>query len=151
MGSDRVGAPATVDSHRPGAFEMAAFELGRSVAPASAWSQARSQSLNSQSLNPQSVLRRFRQPVPARVAIESGRPVRVTTDRRGSGEGRVVSSAGPWRSSGHWWNTEKIACGHAEPGVWDHEEWDVALADGGVYRLFQDCTDGGWFLEAIAD
>src|SRR3954454_15755901 len=26
MGSDRVGAPALVDSYRPGAFSMAAFE-----------------------------------------------------------------------------------------------------------------------------
>ena len=34
---------------------------------------------------------------------------------------------------------------------WDHEEWDVAMADGAVYRVFRECGTGGWFLEAIVD
>jgi protein ImuB len=50
------------------------------------------------------VLRRFRSPIPARVAVEGDRPVRVTTDRRGFGGGRVEVCAGPWRSSGEWWH-----------------------------------------------
>lgn len=105
-----------------------------------------------QSLNPQSVLRRFRQPVPVRVTIEEeeGRPVRIAADRRGFGDGRVVSSAGPWRSSGEWWSAPVKESGHpTQP--WDHEEWDVAMADGAVYRVFRECSTGGWFLEAIVD
>src|SRR5207244_2408061 len=50
-----------------------------------------------------SALRRCRQPVPARVAIADGRPIRVTTDRRGFAGGVVVHCAGPWRTSGDWW------------------------------------------------
>src|SRR4030095_7402525 len=38
-------------------------------------------------------LRRFRLPVPARVHVENGKPVRVTTDRRGLTGGRVESCA----------------------------------------------------------
>ncbi len=191
LGADRIGAPSAVDSYRPGAFGMGAFNPGSHLSftgagappPArtdadalttathgrgSAWPQALLSStgsgqripnsqflipnfLNPQSLNPQSVLRRFRQPVPVRVTIEEeeGRPVRIAADRRGFGDGRVVSSAGPWRSSGEWWS----ACGHAEPRTqpWDHEEWDVAMADGAVYRVLRECSTGGWFLEAIVD
>ena len=50
-----------------------------------------------------SALRRCRQPVPARVAVADGRPVRVTTDRRGFTGGAVTHCAGPWRTSGEWW------------------------------------------------
>ena len=42
-----------------------------------------------------SALRRCRQPVPARVAVADGRPVRVTTDRRGFAGGAVTHCAGP--------------------------------------------------------
>jgi hypothetical protein len=34
---------------------------------------------------------------------------------------------------------------------WDHDEWDVALTDGAVYRIFQDRDSGGWFIEAVFD
>jgi hypothetical protein len=34
---------------------------------------------------------------------------------------------------------------------WNREEWDAALGDGGVYRIFRDCGTGGWFIDAIVD
>jgi len=34
---------------------------------------------------------------------------------------------------------------------WDRDEWDVALSDGAVYRIFQDRATGGWFIDAIVD
>ena len=48
-------------------------------------------------------LRRFRRPVPARVSVEQGCPARVVLDRRGLTGGRVTRCAGPWRTSGGWW------------------------------------------------
>ena len=42
-------------------------------------------------------LRRFRHPVPARVRVADGKPVRVTIDRRGFSGGGVAGCAGPWR------------------------------------------------------
>jgi len=34
---------------------------------------------------------------------------------------------------------------------WSREEWDVALADGAMYRIFRDEDTGGWFIDAIVD
>jgi|GEM_PF-682680 len=51
-------------------------------------------------------LRRFRLPVPVRVRVEDGRPVRLTTDRHGLTGGPIVQAAGPWRTSGAWWAAE---------------------------------------------
>jgi len=56
-----------------------------------------------------------------------------------------VQSAGPWRTSGEWWNDG--AAGRA----WDRDEWDVAIADGTVYRLYVERDIGQWFLEGIVD
>jgi hypothetical protein len=111
-----------------------------------------------------SALRRCRQPVPARAAVDgSGRPVRITTDRRGFAGGTVISAAGPWRTSGEWWvrlrddvasarqaclavaQTDQVSEG------WDRDEWDVALSDGVMYRVFRDRVTEGWFIDAVVD
>jgi protein ImuB len=150
MGQDRFGVPVAVDTARPGAFAMAPFatdhegrnrrdrkERGENVSLGSSQSPVPSpQSLLS-------ALRRCRQPVPARVAVADGRPVRVTTDRRGFTGGAVTHCAGPWRTSGEWW---------AEgAGPWNRDEWDVSLSDGAVYRVFRDRDADRWFIDAIVD
>jgi protein ImuB len=126
-----------------------------------------------------SALRRCRQPVPARVAVADGRPVRVTTDRRGFTGGAVLHAAGPWRTSGEWWTSrssgsrgsgglvESGETGHAggssalsapsavsapaHAARWNRDEWDVSLGDGAIYRIFQDRETEGWFIDAIVD
>jgi protein ImuB len=162
MGHDRIGAPATVDSHRPGAFAMKPFSVA-SLAPPSTLASAPIAALVSS-------LRRCRHPVPARVAAAHGRPLRVTTDRRGFAGGDVIAAAGPWRTSGEWWAEARAgrAGGAGQPGAdqsavkgesvglpapapWDRDEWDVALGDGGVYRIFRDRVTDGWFIEGIVD
>jgi hypothetical protein len=226
MGQDRIGAPAQVDSYRPGVFEMKPFAIDHELQPPSSQRSRSSQkslhpkdSANS-AANLTTALRRCRQPVPARVAVGSdGRPVRVTTDRRGFAGGGVTACVGPWRTSGEWWETgqgkaggagaaggagragraggagkteqtrshtaclaearpqsrasEDAAClaeartrnqtneggaclaearrrSHASEG-WDRDEWDVALNDGAVYRIFRDRSTEAWFVEAIVD
>jgi protein ImuB len=180
MGQDRFGAPALVDSYRPGAFEMRAFAIDHESNRRARGEreenvlQPTSPQPPATSPQPATALRRCRQPVPARVAVEHGAPVRVTTDRRGFAGGTVVQRAGPWRTSGEWWS----ACGHASgrerearsareasasgggapreskecrEGYWNRDEWDVALSDGAVYRIFQDRDTEGWFIDAIVD
>jgi len=79
------------------------------------------------------------------IVDDAGRPVRVTSDRRGFAGGAVVHVAGPWRVSGAWWG------GAAAESPWDHAEWDVALNDGAVYRIYQDRLTDRWFMTAIVD
>ena len=92
------------------------------------------------------MLRRFRVPVAARVRVQKGRPVRILAPRVSGGE--VVHWAGPWRTSGQWWTDASVAPA-ASP--WDRDEWDVSLADGGVYRIFHDRRVDRWFLAGMVD
>jgi protein ImuB len=165
MGPDRFGAPATVDSYRPGAFTMTPLATEHNG------SNRGARIPNSKFLIPHSdplvsALRRCRHPVPARVAVADSRPVRVTTDRRGFAGGAVTQCAGPWRTSGEWWAGEAGRAGGAgretsvssthqphltHQAYWNRDEWDVALSDGAVYRIFFDHVTERWFIDAIVD
>ena len=131
MGEGHVGSPALVDSWRPGDFRVESFELGV---------QSSEPTLNSEPLTLNSAFRRFRFPIPTRVQVREGRPVRVVTDRQGMTGGAIVQAAGPWRTSGEWWS---------EP--WDRDEWDVSMTDGTLYRLVVERSVGQWFLEGVMD
>jgi protein ImuB len=237
MGEGRVGSPALLDSWRPGAFAMEAF------APAPAGAPSREELLAVPE-PPELPLafRRYRLPIPVRVRVDDGRPVRLTTDRRGVTGGAIVQAAGPWRTSGAWWATTRTdrdatdresGSGSREsemhlqtaplrgresietreggdldrecsvssvlpeprnedrspedfpsqsassssregsyrsrqgspasrpppPGSrlptrsspWDRDEWDIAMADGTIYRLFVEREVGQWFLEGVFD
>ena len=101
-------------------------------------------------------MRRFRLPIPARVLLDGSRPVSVRTDRPALAGGHVQAAAGPWRTSGEWWNTPAAPAG-AQPASpprragWNRDEWDVALSDGGLYRIFEDRDTGRWFVGAVVD
>ncbi len=149
MGESHVGAPALIDSWRPGAFAMRPFEPGLTD-----HGQRPGASGSATDPSPCSVaFRRFRLPVPARVTLKDGRPVRLMPDRRGISGGTIVDSAGPWRTSGHWWD-EPV--GHTPPApsrttAWDRDEWDVVLADGVACRVFLERDVGQWFVEGTFD
>ena len=135
MGEGRCGSAITVDSWEPGAFEMKPF-LG---------SIANSGRIpNPESRTPRLAIRRFRFPIPARVRVDLGIPVRVTSDRRGISGGKVETYAGPWRTSGGWWveDTKKY---------WERDEWDVTLSDGATYRIFRERDTDAWFIEGVVD
>jgi protein ImuB len=187
MGQDRIGAPAVVDTHRPGACAMTPFAIEQGTSIKSAVG-SRQSSVGQSSVNgphasvdavrsqpPISALRRCRQPVPARVTLDDAhRPVRVASDRRGFAGGAVVACAGPWRTSGGWWeepdgsgklkvesgtviaNGEKSTVGGRtfelkQRGAWSRDEWDVAVADGVVYRIYRDRVTDGWFIDGVVD
>ena len=61
--------------------------------------------------------------------------------------GTVLQCAGPWRTSGEWWNAQF----QGGDGAWNRDEWDVSLSDGAVYRIFVDRMTDGWFIDAIVD
>jgi len=140
MGADRCGAAALVDTYRPGAFRMEPFAVewkGRDIA----------EPAQSSTVPPATpALRRQRHPIPLRVLVERGQPVRVSGDRPGIVHGRVEACAGPWRTSGDWWQADDRT-----RGTWDRDEWDVALDDGTLCRIFEDRGGRGWFLDAVID
>jgi protein ImuB len=162
MGPDRFGVPVTVDTHRPGAFTMMPFATEHNGSVERKARQARAEEREPSALSPEpsalspqpfsvvSALRRCRQPVPARVAVVDGRPVRVTTDRRGFTGGAVTNCAGPWRTSGDWW-AEENQKSEIRNQKWDRDEWDLSLSDGAVYRVFRDRDANSWFIDAIVD
>jgi protein ImuB len=147
VGSTRCGAPALLDSHKPDAFEMRAF-----VEP-TRQSSHRQGHPQSATATPQSLLscalRRFRPARAVRVRVDRGRPAHVAIDRRGMPGGRVEQSAGPWRSSGEWWDQAQAA--HDIQRSWNRDEWDVAFSDGSVCRLFHERDTGRWFLDGVLD
>ena len=152
MGEGHVGSPVLVDTWKPGAFEMTPFGT-RSADPQSP------NNPQSEIRDLKSALRRFRFPIPTRVVVSEGRPVRIQTDRQGFSSGAIAQAAGPWRTSGNWWETPgprlksdpraDRPSGHQE--AWDRDEWDVAMNDGTVYRLVVEREVGQWFLEGVID
>ncbi len=137
MGEGHAGSPALVDSWKPGAFEMARFEISDRRLPIA----DQLTKVNSPIGDLKSALRRFRLPIPTRVQVQEGRPIRVVTDRQGFSSGAIVQAAGPWRTSGEWW----------QEGQWDRDEWEVSMADGTIYRLVVERGIGQWFLEGVVD
>ena len=146
VGSDRIGAPALLDSHRPDAVGLGTY----SSSPLRGEGRVRGETVRGETVrgetvrggvargdaNPVLALRRLRPPAPAAVTLASGRPVAVRSSRLA---GRIVAGVGPWRSSGEWWT----------PHPWLQDEWDVELADGTLCRLAHDGSV--WHLAGIYD
>ena len=114
-GPDRVGAPAVVDSHRPGAARTAPFALP----PAEQPDRPPADSVC------RLVVRALRPPRPVEVFTERGEPVFVRGEGLG---GRVVGAAGPWRVVAEWWSEDGVA----------RDYYDLELTDGGVYRCYRE-------------
>ena len=120
VGRERVGYAELLDTHRPDAFRGDARP-------------ARGAAMTSGST---AAFRRYRPARAAQVVLASGQPDFVAAEGI---RGRVLEYAGPWRTSGDWWTA----------GAWQRDEWDIALSDGALYRLF--CSPEGWFVEGNYD
>jgi protein ImuB len=156
MGESHVGSPVLVDTWKPGAFTMSDF--GSRISDLQS-----SNNPKSEIRDLESALRRFRFPVPTRVVVQEGRPIRVQVDRQGFSSGAILQAAGPWRTSGNWWSASaressderrrdhRAEAASGREGGWDRDEWDVAMPDGTIYRLVVEREVGQWFLEGVID
>jgi protein ImuB len=126
LGSENVGSPRLRNTHRPDSFQMNRF---------SAQGNSPEKCFTSQ---PPLMLRRFRPLKHIQVLLTNQRPAHISALQI---SGKVVACAGPWRTSGEWWM----------PEPWDRDEWDVALADGSLYRIHADRRTGRWFMEGNYD
>ncbi|MBP6782408.1 MAG: hypothetical protein KA152_01370, partial [Verrucomicrobiales bacterium] len=127
VGSDRIGSPRRIDSHRAGIFERAPLpaELGDGGERAS----------GPPVTGP--TLRRYPAGFRTSVQVRDGIPLRVESSRV---SGVVVNFFGPWKSGGDWWHRGQ---------QWEREEWDVELLNHGLFRLVE--TGRGWMLEGYYD
>jgi len=150
VGERRAGIAKLLDTHRPDAFRMERFV-----------SQPEDQSTNvTTTLSEPSpiALRIFRPARQLRVQLAEGRPCKVASQENEDREtlhGKVLWSAGPWRSSGDWWTEQSSTDPVKESAqVWDREEWDIALAHQdsvALYRIYRDIGTGNWFADASYD
>ncbi len=156
VGERRAGIARLLDTHRQDGFAMnhfvAAEEPRQVVAP----------TMSDTKEPARLALRMFRPPWQLQVKLAEGRPVALTAGtkpaRRGELQGKVLWSAGPWRSSGDWWTENaKEESANKDPACpWHREEWDVALANGtsgsvALYCIYRDLASGKWFAEASYD
>jgi protein ImuB len=141
IGEDRLGSPELLDTHRRDAFRMVHFRLPadvdtRTILGTQAVFGTRKDTEEKPEGHGRLVLRRFRPPLPARVR---GCPPDYVMAQ--GIQGRVEAAAGPWRSSGDWWNVQR----------WSRDEWDVAIANGGLLRIFQDLDTLIWYVDGCYD
>jgi protein ImuB len=139
VGESRVGSVELLDTHRADGFRMRRFAPG--TAPLS---PERKHSDAAENISAVAALRIFRPPLRANVTLESGEPAHVRCARKKEVRGAVLWKAGPWRSSGDWW----------ERAAWARDEWDVALQNTdeiALYRLVHDLLSGCWFVEGTYD
>ena len=128
VGEENVGSPQRLNTHRPDAFRMVGLNV-----------QAESKAEDvPQGEMLRLVIRVFRPALEARVRLVELAPKEVLA---AGVKGTVMRSAGPWKTAGEWWADT----------AWSRDEWDVALDDGGLYRIYQEAQTRGWFVQGVYD
>jgi len=132
VGKENVGSPVLLNTHRPDAFQlrMPAVDDGCSPTPL-VEKQPAGETLRL-------AIRLFRPALNAKVKLNDSTPEKLIANGI---KGIVLRFAGPWNTSGEWW----------APTAWSREEWDVALDDGALYRIYQETQARSWFVEGIYD
>ena len=136
VGEARVGSLELLDTHRAEGFRMRQFVA---AAP-----EASRQKSSTEERSAVAALRLFRPPLRINVTLENGEPIALVCSKKKEVQGSVLWKAGPWRSSGDWWERE----------AWARDEWDIALQTVdtvALYRLVHDLLGGGWFVEGTYD
>jgi protein ImuB len=152
VGEDKVGSLELLDTHRPEGFRMQRF----TPEPFAPRRHRVTEKINHQRATDSSVsqclcgddlvtaLRIFRPPVNVVVTMQDGKPAHINCSKNKEGQGEILWAAGPWRSSGDWWEQEG----------WARDEWDIAVqGETGIalYCLVRDRLDGRWILEGTYD
>jgi protein ImuB len=127
VGEENVGTPMLLNTHRPDAFEMTSLNTssGDSIG------QVKNEALRL-------AIRLFRPALHARVKVAGLAPKNVIAPGI---EGNVIQCAGPWKTSGEWWAST----------AWTREEWDVALDDGALYRIYYETDNREWYVHGVYD
>jgi protein ImuB len=128
LGNDSVGVPGRSNTHRPDSYVLAdCFDAATQPAKEPLFSCEPPRGLS---------LRRYRPSLSTTVQMKDGCPVSMESS---AVHGIIHECAGPYRLSGNWWDSER----------WQQEEWDVALAEGRLYRLSH--HEATWKIEGCYD
>ncbi len=160
VGAENIGSPELLDTHRPDAFRVKRFELKEKRRRKANGKQTVNSNSQFEIRNPKFTLgfRVFRPPLRALVQVEGGCPREISAwNKHKSVYGKVVSVAGPWRTTGEWWRADS----------WARDEWDVGVEDRSqrsevrdqrsevrgqvLYRIYRELPNGAWFVEGIYD
>jgi len=114
VGNEKVGIPKRIDTHKPDSLQM--------LIPKLSWSLTEVKTNVPPKTGPG--LRRYRPGIIARVELNDGKPVLMHSSVI---SGRILEARGPWKLSGNWWDRAR----------WETREWDIALDNGGIYRIAQ--------------
>lgn len=126
-GENNVGSPQLQNSHRADAFILVPFH------------PTLQDGATETTLPSSLAIRMFRPPQPVRVTCWADQP---HTMFWGGARRAITAAAGPWHSSGSWWDGQ----------AWNHDLWDVVLADPvQALRLQQDHASQAWSLVGLYD
>jgi protein ImuB len=160
VGESKVGSLELLDTHRPEGFCMQRFATETFSPPRHRATEEINNKRATNSSVPKpapsiaegclggddlvTALRIFRPPVDIAVTMQDGKPAHITCPKNKETQGEILWAAGPWRSSGDWW----------EQQGWARDEWDIAVqGETGIalYRLVRDRLGGRWFVEGTYD
>lgn len=156
-GPDRVGSIAPADSHRP-----EALRIGRFSPPPAAPVNGTTEASAAGNTVARMVMRTIRPAEELEVMCARETPEFV----RGKNVcARVVSAAGPWRRQGEWWAADEAPLPYRPaaspanarswqanaPAAYARDYYELALEDGGVYRVYCDLYSGKWFVDGLYD
>ena len=148
VGEEKVGSLQLLDTHHPEGFRMRRFTGAETSQNQARWEPRLARDDNSfdyqQTPDLVTALRIFRPPAAVTVTMQDGRPTHIAGSKKKEIHGEILWAAGPWRSSGDWW----------EQDGWARDEWDIAVQqETGIafYRLVRDLLNGRWLLEGEYD
>jgi protein ImuB len=155
VGVNKVGALELLDTHHPEGFRLRRFMASSAHPPQKTkelGEEKKTEAVQEEEIREKeppaiTALRRFRPALRAIVTLDQGQPAQVVCEK--TIQGSVLWKAGPWRSSGDWWERE----------AWSRNEWDIALQNNvlqntnsiALYRLVHDLLEGAWFVEGTYD
>jgi protein ImuB len=134
VGKANVGSPVLLNTHRPDGFQM----TGLNTDIENTRKKISIEAPKKQQQMLRLAMRVFRPALHAHVRVAGVTPKNVVAQ---GVKGKVIHSAGPWKTSGEWWTST----------AWIHEEWDVALDDGALYRIYCESETREWYVHGMYD
>jgi protein ImuB len=154
VGEGNVGSIELLDTHHPEGFRTRHFvprDLTAEKKPRRSEPRAGETDDGTPLSIPQhapdhvlTALRLFRPPQCVTVTMRDGIPAAISCAADKVTGGNILWQAGPWRSSGDWWQQQP----------WARDEWDIAIQSNDalvLYRLVHDLLTQRWFVEGTYD